>query len=89
MSSSVFTVCDSGCGKVMFSQACVKNYVHGGRCLHPGESASRRGGSASGRGGQTSPSTTGYGQKVGGTHSTGMYSCFCQSSLNFDELPVI
>ena len=28
------TACNSSCGKVMFSQACVKNSVHGGRgCL--------------------------------------------------------
>ena len=29
---SAFTVCKQSCGKVMFSQACVKNSVHGGVC---------------------------------------------------------
>ena len=43
----LFTVRNSICGKVMFSQACVIPSVHGGRefCqggLHPGESASGR-----------------------------------------------
>ena len=52
--------------------------------LSPGESASRRGlplgeGSASGEEvGQTPDTwdTTGYGQQLGGTHPTIMFSCF-------------
>ena len=32
----VITVRNSSCGKVMFSQACVTNSVHRGRCTPPG-----------------------------------------------------
>ena len=32
---SVFTVRKRNCGKVMVSQACVKNSAHGGRCTPP------------------------------------------------------
>ena len=31
----VITVCNSSCGKVMFSQACIKNSVHGGEVYTP------------------------------------------------------
>ena len=34
-SKLIFTVRKRSCGKVMFSQACVKNSVHGRRCTHP------------------------------------------------------
>ena len=34
--TALFTVRNSGCGEVMFSQACVKNSVHGGGHLPPG-----------------------------------------------------
>ena len=36
---SIFTVRDSSCGKVMFSQACVKNSVHRGGGGVAGETA--------------------------------------------------
>ena len=31
----IITIRNSSCGKVMFSQACVKNSVHGGGAVHP------------------------------------------------------
>ena len=34
-SGLIITIRKRICGKVMFSQACVKNYVHGGRCTPP------------------------------------------------------
>ena len=57
----------------MFSQACVKNSVHGGG----GVSAQRNAGIHPP--GQTppAPSTTGYGQQSDGTHPTGMHSYYC------------
>ena len=67
-----FTACNSGCGKVMFSQACVKKGVshdtHPCADTPPVKTPTR----------QTPPppDTTGYGQQVGGTHRTGMHSCF-------------
>ena len=33
---NIITIRNSSCGKVMFSQACVKNSVHGGACLARG-----------------------------------------------------
>ena len=54
--------------------ACIMSlHAGGGVCiqggLHPAESASVGGGGV----GQTSP---GYGQRAGGTHPTGIHSCF-------------
>ena len=52
-------------------------------CIQGWGAASRGGGSASGGVGQTTipPSdTTRYGQRMGGTHPTGMYSC-CEKKL--------
>ena len=53
------------CGKVMFSQVCVKNSVQEGT----GVSAQRNAGIQP-------PSTTEYIQQVGRTHPIGMYSCY-------------
>ena len=61
--------------KVMFLHLSVSHSVHRGRGgLHPG--------------GQTpSPSdTTGYGQRAGGRHPTGMHSCFTYSFLPADKV---
>ena len=63
------TARNSSCGKVMFSQVCVKNSVHGGG-VYPsiplGEHPPT---------GKTPPTTTAYCQQAGGTHPTGMHSC--------------
>ena len=82
----IFTARNSKCGKVMFSQAYVIPSAHrGGGVLPRGEGLPRgvriQGGSASGglhRGGGSplpQSETMGYGQRVGGTHPTGMHSC--------------
>ena len=60
----IFTVPNSSCGKVMFSQACVKNSVHGaGACMAwgrawPGACVA----------GETATAADGM-------HPTGIYSC--------------
>ena len=73
----------SSCGKVMFSQACVKNSVHRGEGCLPrvggGPCAQRGvclGGLHAGGLGETPPTSTAYGQQAGGIHPTGMHSCF-------------
>ena len=55
--SQVITVYKRSCGKVMFSQACVKNSVHGGRCTPPGQTGRHPLGSPPGKNplGQTPP----------------------------------
>ena len=61
-----------------------RGFVSGG--LYPGGSASRGGGSASGRKGvcPTHPlDTTGYGQREGSTHPTGMHSCLYSEELTY------
>ena len=74
----IFTVRKSSCGKVMFSQACVKNSVRGW-CTPPWQPPSP------GRHpnpppamqippGQTSPKMA---TVADGTHPTGMHSCVC------------
>ena len=40
----IVSVRNSSCGKVMFSQACVKNSVHGGACVAKGGHVWQRGG---------------------------------------------
>ena len=55
------------CDKVMFSQVCVKNSVHGG-----GDVCMARGG-MHGRGACVAEETA---ITAGGTHPTGMHSCF-------------
>ena len=52
------TARNSSCGKVMFSQVCVKNSVHRWACV-----------AGRGRAGETAT-------KAGGTHPTGMHSCY-------------
>ena len=44
--------------------------------LHPGVSVSRGGLQPEGVGQTPPPNTTGYGQRAGGTHPTGMHSCW-------------
>ena len=62
--TSIFIARNYCCRKVMFSQACVKNYIHRGVCI------------PAVLWGQTPPpSTTGYDQQAGGMHPTGMHSC--------------
>ena len=53
--------------------------------LHPGEGVSSR------EVGQTPPpsDTTGYNQQAGGTHPTGMYSCFFLEISDFDTNPTV
>ena len=76
----VITVRNSSCGKVMFSQACVKNSVHWGVCM---------GGCMSGgtccRGGhvwQGACMTAGeMATAADGTHPTGMHSCYILTSI--------
>ena len=73
----VVTARNSSCGKVMFSQACVKNSVGGGHmwdtppwtCMPPPRHAHPR---------ACMPpvDTTRSGQWAGGTHHTGMHSCY-------------
>ena len=73
----MFTVHNSSCGKVMFSQVCVKNSVHmgwymaggGGSCL-AGEMATA----------------------VDGTHPTGMHSCLkklCTHPITLIHLQIV
>ena len=86
----MFTARNSSCGKVMFSEAYVKNSFHGKgeevsaqEGFLPGGSASRREVCLRGGllwGGQTPPTTTGYGQQASGTHPTGMHSCYIMIS---------
>ena len=84
--------------KIMFLHLSVSHSVHwGGGVPHPGESAS--GGSASmgegglhpaGEGGWADippPDTTGYGQRAGGTHLTGMHSCLRYFWVFFSMAP--
>ena len=75
LASILVTTRNSSCGEVMFSQACVKNSVHGG-----GVSQHSFGQSHSPLGRHPTfpspPSTTGYSQQADGTHPTGMHSCF-------------
>ena len=75
-------------GKVMFLHLCVILFTGGGLHpggLHPGGVCIGEGGGSASRGvciqeaggGQTPLSdTTGYSQLTGGTHPTGMHSCF-------------
>ena len=65
--------------KVIFSQACVKNSVHGGggcvsASVHAGIHPPRSSPSPPGR------QTTAYGQRAAGTHPTGMHS-YCRTIL--------
>ena len=85
----LFTVHNDSCGKVMFSQACVKNSVHRrvGVCpkkcwdTPPGRQPSWQTPpqvdtpQADIPWADIPPNTTGYGQQAGGTHPTGMHSC--------------
>ena len=62
----LITVRNSSCGKVMFSQVCVKNFVHGG--VHgEGGHAWQRG--VCGKGGHETATA------ANGTYPTGMHSC--------------
>ena len=58
-------------GKVIFSEACVKNSVHGGR--------------GSGPGGDTWWRPPRTATAAGGTHPTGMHSCYFYSELWWSE----
>ena len=69
--------------KVIFLHMSVSHSVHGGGDggLHPGEGSTSRVGRVCIQGvGWADPhppsDTTGYGQRAGGTHPTGMHSCF-------------
>ena len=68
----VITVRNSGCGKVMFSQACVKNSVHWGVCM----GGCMSGGTCCGGG-----DMCGMGHAADGTHPTGMHSCYILTSI--------
>ena len=77
-------------GKVIFSQACVKNSVHRGGCLVPG-GLSGPGGGGSGPRGCLVPGVVWRppvtATAVGGTHPTGMHSswkyCYILNAINF------
>ena len=75
---NVISIRKRGCGKVMFSQACVKNSVHlGGGCPGPGPGGvCPRGVSRPRPGGVSAQTAT----AADGTHPTGMHSC---SKLSF------
>ena len=81
---SVITVCS--CGKVMFSQASVilsTGWGHvwqGGVCVAGGHAWQEA--CVAGGGLRATADTTGYGQWAGGTHPTGMHSCY---NLNPNE----
>ena len=61
-------------GKVIFSEACVKNSVHGGGAflLQGGGRSAPEGGTCSGGCGDPRVTAT----AAGGMHPTGMHSCF-------------
>ena len=66
LANGMITIRNCTCGKVMFSQVCVKNYVHRGkgRCSPSQTDTSP---------GQTPPPPTAI--AADGTHPTGMHSC--------------
>ena len=71
----------------MFSQACVKNSVHG-RGLHPQGGSAYRGSASRGSslGRPPKSDSRAYGRRAGATHPTGMHSCCvcvraCQHSI--------
>ena len=78
-SNFIFNVRKRSCGKVMLSQACVKNSVHRGRvCQTPPRADTHPPG-------QTTPPTP---QKhtataADGTHPTGIHSCLTHKLANF------
>ena len=76
----IFTARNSSCGKVMFSQACVKNSAHRAGCL-PHCILGHTPRQTHTPSGQTSPPPPDgyYGircQQAGGTHPTRMHTCF-------------
>ena len=64
-------------GKVMFLLLCVILFTREGWLASVHHRSHDQGVCIRGMGvGQTPPSTMGYGQQAGGTHPTGMHSCF-------------
>ena len=69
---SIFTVRNSSCGKVMFSQACIKNSVDGGGCLPHFMLGYTDTDTPLGRPPLPPPETA---TAANGTYLTGMHSC--------------
>ena len=68
--SGFFSARNSSCGNVMFPQACVKNSVGGVYNSIP-------------LGRPQADTPLGRHSRTGGTHPTGMHSCFCFCFLSF------
>ena len=88
--ASIITVRNSSCGKVMFSQVCVKHSVHGGRVSASGLGRVPASGSSGavhppGRHPHPRADTPETATAADGTYPTGMHSCFTLHPVQVDR----